>query len=100
MYLPDNQPSTSHSASRQDSCFIKREMHYLSSEIFSSMHLNWFDAVVVVWLIVGIVLGRKHGMSQELLPLVQWIAVVVCGGFLYLLIARPLAQRTGLTLLP
>lgn len=75
-------------------------MQKLPTDVLSMFHVNWFDLVVVVWLIVGFVRGRKQGMSQELLPLVQWIAVVVAAGFLYLPLARLLAQRTGLTLLP
>lgn len=64
------------------------------------LHLNWFDLAVVVWLIIGLFRGRKHGMSQELLPLTQWIAVVVLASLFYRMIALPLSQRTGLTLLP
>lgn len=62
--------------------------------------MNWFDLAVIVWLIIGIFRGRKHGMSQELLPLTQWIAFVIVASLFYIQIARPLAQRTGLTLLP
>lgn len=75
-------------------------MHYLSSDLLSALHLNWFDMTVLVWLIIGLFMGRKHGMSQELLPLTQWIAVVVIASLFYKVIAYPLSQRTGLTLLP
>lgn len=64
------------------------------------LHLNLFDLAVVVWLIIGFFMGRKHGMSQELLPLTQWIAVVISASLFYRVIALPLSQRTGLTLLP
>src|SRR5689334_21272637 len=36
-----------------------------------------FDLVFVALLITGILRGRKHGMSEELLPLIKWIAIVV-----------------------
>lgn len=75
-------------------------MQYLTSDFFGSLHLNCFDLIVAVWLIIGLFRGRKHGMSQELLPLTQWIAVVVLAGLFYLPLAQPLCQRTGLTLLP
>jgi uncharacterized membrane protein required for colicin V production len=75
-------------------------MQYLTSDFFSALHMNWFDLIVVVWLVLGIFRGRKHGMSQELLPLVQWIAVIIAASLLYIYIARPLSHRTGLTLLP
>jgi len=75
-------------------------MHFLKSDFYTALHMNWFDLAVVVWLIIGVFRGRKHGMSQELLPLVQWVGVVIVAGLFYLPIARPFAQRTGLTLLP
>ena len=47
---------------------------------------NWFDAAVVVLLIIGIFRGRKHGMSEELLLVLEWLLIVVVGAFAY----RPL----------
>lgn len=44
---------------------------------------NYFDIVAVVWLIIGFYRGRKRGMSQELLPLLQWVGIVVAGGLFY-----------------
>jgi uncharacterized membrane protein required for colicin V production len=101
-HLVDNQHSHSHPFSRQGFCFITPEMQALSKggDIISAVHINYFDLAVVIWLIVGIFRGRKHGMSQELLPLVQWIAVIVATSFLYLPLARLMVQRLGLTLLP
>lgn len=42
---------------------------------------NWFDILVLALLILGIVRGRKLGMSGELLPLLQWAAIVVVGAY-------------------
>jgi uncharacterized membrane protein required for colicin V production len=45
---------------------------------------NWFDIMVVAILAIGALRGRKRGMSQELLPLLKWITLVlVCGFFHY-----------------
>jgi uncharacterized membrane protein required for colicin V production len=44
---------------------------------------DYFDIVAIVWLIIGLLWGRKKGMSQELLPLFQWIGIVTAGGLLY-----------------
>ena len=44
---------------------------------------DYFDAFVVVWLIIGLLWGRKRGMSQELLPTLQWIGIVVIAGIFY-----------------
>lgn len=50
----------------------------------SGFSLNFFDAFVVVWLLVGIFRGRKRGMTQELLPTLQWLGIVVLAGLFYL----------------
>lgn len=54
---------------------------------FSGMNVNYVDLIVVVWLIIGLLYGRKRGMTQEILPTIQWVAIVVVGGLFY----RPLA---------
>ena len=38
---------------------------------------NLFDGIVVVVLLVGVLRGRKHGMSEELISLIKWLMVVV-----------------------
>ena len=48
-----------------------------------TMPFNWFDILVVVILVVGALRGRKRGMSQELIPLLKWIAIVLVSGFFY-----------------
>jgi uncharacterized membrane protein required for colicin V production len=48
---------------------------------------DYFDGFVLVWLIIGLFWGRKRGMTQELLPTLQWIAIVLAAGFFY----RPLS---------
>ncbi len=44
---------------------------------------NWFDIFVLVWLVMGIFRGRKRGMSEELLTLLQWIGIVLVSALLY-----------------
>jgi len=44
---------------------------------------NYFDIIVIVWLFIGLLRGRKRGLSQELLPTFQWVGIVVAGGMLY-----------------
>jgi uncharacterized membrane protein required for colicin V production len=44
---------------------------------------NYFDVIVVVWLIIGLLRGRKRGMSQELLPTLQWLGIVIVCGMFY-----------------
>lgn len=41
---------------------------------------NWFDLVVVAALLFGLYRGRRNGMAKEILPLSQWLVLVlVCG---------------------
>src|SRR5437660_509773 len=58
---------------------------------------NWFDLFVLAMLIVGIVVGRKRGMSLELLSVLQWLlivfaAAIACGPF-----GKMLADVSGLS---
>ena len=62
-------------------------MHSTSSPI------NWFDMVVVITLLLGINRGRKHGMSEEMMIAMQWIAIVVGGAFLYKPLGDTLSDR-------
>ena len=43
----------------------------------SQLPINLFDLVVIVVLVVGILRGRKHGMSEELLNLLKWLAILL-----------------------
>jgi uncharacterized membrane protein required for colicin V production len=63
------------------------------------LQVNWVDVVVVSLLIVGVVRGRKRGMSQELLDMLQWFFVVVLAGLAYEPGGRWLSQAALLGLL-
>jgi len=62
----------------------------------NSLSVSWFDAVVVIVLIFGIFRGRKNGMSKEILPLFQWLAIVFVGGLFYSPVAQWLAGLANL----
>jgi uncharacterized membrane protein required for colicin V production len=47
------------------------------------LRYDYFDGIFAVWLILGLFWGRKRGMSQELLPTLQWLAIVVVAGIFY-----------------
>jgi hypothetical protein len=53
----------------------------------TGLRVNYVDFFVAVWLIIGLSYGRKRGMTQELLPTIQWVAMVVVAGLFY----RPLS---------
>lgn len=45
--------------------------------------INVFDCVVLAVFVLGLMRGRKHGMSEELVGLITWLAVVVGCAFAY-----------------
>ena len=57
------------------------------------MPFSWFDGVVIVLLGVGVFKGKKHGMSEELFPLMAWLAVAVGAGMLYQPVGNFLAEH-------
>jgi len=54
----------------------------------NSLPFNWFDLLVVITLCVGILRGRKRGMSEELMPLLKWLLVILGAAFVY----QPIGQ--------
>ena len=45
--------------------------------------INLFDLVVIVVLIAGLARGRKHGMSEELMSLLSWLAILFVCAIVY-----------------
>ncbi len=45
--------------------------------------INAFDFALVVTLIMGLFVGRKHGMSQELINLLKWLTILTVCAVLY-----------------
>lgn len=64
------------------------------------LSINWFDLMALFALVVGAFVGRKRGLSEELLPVVQWLGMVVISGLFYEPLGRLLSLLTQLTLLP
>lgn len=48
-----------------------------------NLPVGWFDLIVVAVLVTGALRGRKHGMSEELLPLIRWVTAIAFAGLLY-----------------
>jgi len=49
----------------------------------ANLPFNWFDIVVLILLMIGIRSGRKHGMSQEVMFMLTWVALVLLCGIAY-----------------
>ena len=50
-------------------------------------------------IVIGAIIGRKKGISEELLPVFQWLAIVVVGSLYYEPVGRFLAGYTNMSLL-
>ena len=61
--------------------------------------INWFDLALVTVLVLGIWRGRKHGMSEEALPLLQWLLILFGASLAYQPVGRFLMQTTPFGLL-
>jgi len=64
-----------------------------------SLPINWFDLVVVAVLIFGLRRGRKQGMSEELLSLLKWLALVFGCAFAYQPLGGQIAKSSVFNLL-
>lgn len=60
---------------------------------------NVFDIVLIAVLVMGLVRGRRHGMSEELIYLLQWLCVLTACTFLYEPLGQFLAQVSPISLL-
>jgi uncharacterized membrane protein required for colicin V production len=60
--------------------------------LFGKTAVNYFDFIVLICLIIGMMRGRKLGMSQVLLPMLKWVAIVVVGGLGYRAVSLFLRQ--------
>jgi len=58
--------------------------------------VNLFDLVVVAVLAAGLFRGRKHGMSEEMLSLFQWLVIVFVCALIYQPGAELMAQFTSM----
>src|SRR5215469_12378622 len=60
----------------------------------SHLLFNWFDVALVLALVVGFWRGRRRGMTKELLPTLQWVAILLVAGFCHPFLADWF-QQTG-----
>ena len=55
---------------------------------------NWFDIAILLVLGWGVHRGRKHGMSEELMLLIKWLAIIVICALSYSVLGDLIAQST------
>lgn len=62
----------------------------------ATLPINWFDIVVLILLLIGFRSGRKHGMSQEVMFMLTWVALVFVCGIAYEPLGLWLASTVGM----
>jgi uncharacterized membrane protein required for colicin V production len=64
----------------------------------SAFSVTWFDAAVIIMVGVGLFVGKKRGMSNELLDLFSWLLMVVVAALYYAPLAKLLSELASLSL--
>ena len=59
-----------------------------------NLPFNWFDIAILAVLGFGLHRGRKHGMSEELMLVIKWLAIIIVGAFSYSILGDLIAQST------
>jgi uncharacterized membrane protein required for colicin V production len=62
-----------------------------------NLPFNWFDIVIVGVLFLGLQRGRKHGMSEEIILVMKWLAIIIVCGLSYSVIGDVIADNSVFT---
>jgi len=63
---------------------------------FSDLPINLFDCVLLAVLVVGVLRGRKNGMSEELLSLATWVMIVIVCALIYEPLGKAISDTSRL----
>jgi hypothetical protein len=61
----------------------------------NNLPFNWFDVVFMAVLCFGLWRGRRNGMTKEVMPMFQWLTLVLVCGMFYPLFAPTYANTLG-----
>jgi uncharacterized membrane protein required for colicin V production len=64
-----------------------------------NLPIGVFDVILLAVLVLGLLRGRKHGMSEELLHVIEWVTVLIACAFIYEPIGRMLEGSSPFSLL-
>lgn len=59
-----------------------------------NLPFNWVDIAILAVLGFGVQRGRKHGMSEELMLLIKWLAIIIVCAFSYSVLGDFLVENT------
>src|SRR5262245_39479796 len=65
----------------------------------NKLPVNAFDVTLLCVLVLGILRGLKHGMSEELMSLIKWLVVLIVCAFVYEPAGTWLAESSPFSLL-
>ncbi len=68
-------------------------------KFLSAIQVSWVDFVTVLIVLVGIVRGRKRGLSEEILDTFKWLLIVVGCGYLYQPLGELMSEHSVFSLL-
>lgn len=63
----------------------------------NNLPFNWFDVLVIVLAIIGIVRGRKRGLSAELFTMLLWLVLIFVCANTYMPLGKMLASATPIS---
>lgn len=72
-------------------------MRYTMS--LNQLPVNGFDVILLAVLTAGVLRGRKHGMSEELMSLIKWLIILITCSMAYQPVGQWFAHSTPFSLL-
>ena len=72
---------------------------FMDLSALTSMGYSWFDVVVLLIVFLGMVRGRKRGLSQEVIDMFKWMLIVVVPAYVYEAWGTLLSEKTVFSLL-
>ncbi len=64
----------------------------------NELPVSWVDFITVLVVVVGVIRGRKRGLSEEILDLLQWVAILLAGAYLYKQVGAFMNQKPVVSL--
>jgi uncharacterized membrane protein required for colicin V production len=62
-----------------------------------NLPFNWFDIAILLVLGLGVQRGRKHGMSEEIMLVIKWLAIVIVAGLGYGVVGDVISDNSVFT---
>ena len=85
----------------RDSVIPPEFMNWLNSFVktVSALPINWVDVLTLAVLCIGVVRGRKRGLSEEILDTFMWLLIIFTGAYFYKALGQAMHQKPIMSLL-